>query len=85
MPDRVWVPEPPAPQTPELGSWPRPVFLLERRGWEADTRLGSWENFVSGSAPPGQQIDEAVPDSGEDAGAYTSGPHTEGSGLCGWV
>lgn len=35
---------------------------------EADTRLGSWENFVSGSVPPGQQIDEAVPDSGEDAG-----------------
>lgn len=94
MPDRGWVPEPPAPQTLELGSWPRPLFLLERRGWEADLRLGSWENFVSGPVPPGQQIDEAVPASGEDAGEWgclghkdhhapcASGQYTEGSGLC---
>ena len=26
--------------------------------------------FFSGSVPPGQQIDEAVPDSGEDAGEW---------------
>lgn len=41
-------PSAPSPQTLELGSWPRPLFLLERCEWEAERSLGSWEKPVSG-------------------------------------
>lgn len=41
-------PRAPSPQTLELGSWPRPLFVLERCGWKAERSLGSWEQSVGG-------------------------------------
>lgn len=38
------------PLSTDPGAWipAQALFLLERRGWEAEMRLGSWENSVSG-------------------------------------
>lgn len=38
------------PLSADPGAWipAEALFLLERRGWEAEMRLGSWENSVSG-------------------------------------
>lgn len=67
----------PAPPPHRPGAWilAEALFLLERCGWEAERNLGSWENSVSGLAPPGLWRGGPVPNTGEGAGEFGRSGH----------